>query len=121
MQRACQPVLSLCQHGCAGRRLDNGRRGRMVAMSVGDEDMSDGFAAHGFKQCRDMEAVVGAGIDDRYLIATDDVADRTFESERAGIVGRNRTHPRRHFLDLIGRKSETLVEWNVVTHWPAVP
>src|SRR5262249_51659269 len=51
---------------------------------------------------------------------TDDVADRTFESERARIVGCDRTHPRRHVLDLIGRESKTLIAWNVVIHWPAI-
>ena len=116
MQRAGQPVRPLRENFGAGRRLDLGHRRRMVAMSVGDEDVRHRLAAHRVEQRRDMGIVVGAGIEDRHLAATDDVADRALERERAGIVGRHRTYERRHLFCLVGLEIERLVERDVVGH-----
>ena len=71
----------------AGRRLDLGHGRRMIAVGMGDENVGDGFAAHGVEQRGDMGVVVRPGIDDRDLAAADDVAHRALEGERAGIVG----------------------------------
>ena len=88
----------------------------MVAVGMGHQDMRDGFVTHCIKQRRDMHDIVGAGIDNRHLAVPDDVADRTFERERAWIIGHDRAYAGRHFLDLIGLEAETLVERNVVIH-----
>ena len=96
MQRPRQPVRALREYLGAGRRLHLGRRRRMIAVGMGDENMGDGFAAHGIEQRRDMGVVVGAGIEDRDLAAADDVAHRTLEGERARIIGDDGAHARRH-------------------------
>ena len=116
MQRASEPVRALGENFCAGRGLDLGHRRRMVAMGVGDEDVRHRLAAHRVEQRRDMGVVVGAGIEDRHLAAADDVADRALEGERARIVGRHRTHQRRHLFRPVGLEIERLVERDVVGH-----
>ena len=85
-------------------------------MRVGDKDVGYSFAANRLKQRRDMRGIVGTGIDNRHLVAADDVTNCAFEGEWARIVRGNRPHAGTHLLDLIGRKSEALVEWNVVIH-----
>jgi hypothetical protein len=67
-----------------------------------------------------MRGIVGTGIDNRHLVAADDVADRAFESEWAWIVGGDRPHAGRYLLDLIGCEVKTFIEGDVVVHWPAV-
>ena len=82
----------------------------MVAMGVGDEDVRHRLAAHGVQERRNMGVIVGAGIEDGDIAAADDVADRAFEGERAGIIGGNRPHAGRHLGRLVGHKIESLVE-----------
>ena len=53
MQRTRGAMRTFGQHQRAGRRLDRGHAGRMVAMGVGDEDVRHGLAAHRVEQCRD--------------------------------------------------------------------
>ena len=88
----------------------------MIAMGMGDENVADGFAAHGVEQRRDMRVVVGAGIEDRHFAAADDVAHRAFEGERAGIVGHDRADARRDLAHRVGREVERLVEGDVLGH-----
>ena len=106
----------LRQYLGAGRIFDFSRGRRVIAMRVSNEDMRNGFVTHCIQQRRDMRDIVGAGIDNRHLAAPDDVADCTFERERAWIIGHDRAHAGRHFLDLIGLEAETLVERNIVVH-----
>ena len=120
LERPRQPVRTLGEHLGAGRRFDFGHRGRMIAMGMGDENMGDGFAAHGVKQRADMRIVVGAGIENRDFAAADDVAHRALERERAGIVGDDRAHARRDVAHPVGLEIERLVERNVVVHAAAL-
>jgi len=92
----------------------------MVAMRMGNKNVGHGFAAHGVEQCRDMGGVVGARVDNRYLPAADNVTDGPFKRVRARVVGGNRPHAGRYPLDPIRRKTETLVERDVVIHWVTV-
>src|ERR1051325_314350 len=88
----------------------------MVAMRVGDEDMRHRLAAHRIEQCRDMRRIVRARIDDRYLAASDDVADRAFEGERARVVRDDAAYARGELLGAAGRQLEHLIIWDVVSH-----
>jgi len=100
----------------AGRRFDLGHRGRMIAVCMGDENMADGLVAHGIEEGRDMGVVVRAGIEDRDRAAPDNVTHRTFERERARIIGDHRAHARRHGFHGVGFEIEGLVEGDVVAH-----
>ena len=97
MQRPRRAMRAFGINRGAGRCLDLGHGGRMVAMGVGDENVGHGLAAHGIEQRRDMGVVVRAGIEDRDFAAADDVADRAFEGERARIVGDHGPHAGRDF------------------------
>src|SRR5262249_26303969 len=74
----------------------------------------DGLAAHDVEQRLDMCRVVRPGIDDRDLTATDDVADRALERERARIVGQDAANAGRDLFGASWRQVEILVERNVV-------
>ena len=56
-------------------------------MRVSDENVGHRFAAHSVKQSGDMARIVRAGIDDRHLVATNDITHRPLEGERARIIG----------------------------------
>ena len=115
-ERPRRAVRSFGEHGCAGRRLDEWRRRRMVAVRVRHENVRDGFAAHRVEQCRNMPLIGGPRIDDRHLPGTDDVADRAFESEGAGIVGENAPHSGSYLVNGSRIEVELSVERNVVGH-----
>ena len=116
MKRPSQPMRPLRVDCGAGRRLDLGHRGRMIAMGVGDENMGDGLAAHRVEQRRDMGVVVGAGIEDRHLAAADDVADRALEGERARDCWPPRRAPAAPPRRRSGLEIESFVERDVVAH-----
>ena len=116
MQRTGQPVRPLRVDCRAGRRLDLRHRRRMIAMSVGDENMGDGLVAHGIEQRSDMGVVIGAGIEDRHFAAADDVAHRALEGERARIVGHHGADAGRHLACGVGLEIERFVEGDVVAH-----
>jgi hypothetical protein len=116
MERARQTVRSLGVNRRAGCSLDFPRRGRMVAVGVGDENGGDSVAAHGVEQRCDVRIVVGAGIEDRDFAAADNVADRTFVGERPGIVGDDRSHSGRHRCGATRHQFECLVIADVVVH-----
>ena len=88
----------------------------MIAMGMGDENVRDGFAAHGIEQRRDMGIVIGAGIEDRDFAAADDVTHRALEGERARIIGDHRAHAGRDLRHRVGLEIESLVERDVVAH-----
>ena len=88
----------------------------MVAMRVGDEDVRDRLVADRIEDRLRVRLVVGAGVDDRDLSASDDVGDGAGEGERAGIVGDDPADAWRNLFDLIGWKVEALVEGDVVAH-----
>ena len=102
----------------AGRRLDLGRRRRMIAMGMGDENVGYGFAAHRIEQRGNMGVVLRTGIDDRDLAAADDVAHRALEGERARIIGDDGAHAGRHVGGAAGHQIECLVVSDVVAHSP---
>ncbi len=106
MQRPRQPVRALGEHFCAGRRLDLRHRRRVIAMRMGDENVGDGFVAHGIEQRRHMGVVVRPRIEDRHFAAADDVAHRALEGERARIVGQHRADARRDVPHRVGLEVE---------------
>src|SRR5690348_9864368 len=59
----------------------------MVAMAVGDEDMSDLLAFDRRGDSLEMRLVGAAGIDDRDLACSDHIGIGAEKSVRAGIVG----------------------------------
>ena len=61
MQRAGQPVRALGENSCAGRGFDLGRRRRMVAMGMSDDDVSHRLAAYRVEQRLDMCLSSGPG------------------------------------------------------------
>jgi|SRR5215468_997249 hypothetical protein len=113
-------MRSLRQYLRASRGLDLGRGRRMIAVRMGDKDVGNGFAAHGVQKRRDMRSILRPGIDNRHVVAADDVTDRAFEGEWAWIIGSNRPHAGRDLLDLIGYETETLIERDVIVHLAAV-
>ena len=116
VQRPRQPVRPLGEHFCAGRRLDLRHRRRVIAMRMGDENVGDGFVAHGIEQRRHMGVIVRSRVEDRHFAAADDVAHRALEGERARIVGQHRADARRDVADRIGLEVEALIEGDVVAH-----
>src|ERR1700683_3977027 len=107
---------SMSAEAASGRCLDLWHAGRVIAVRVGDENMSDGLAADCVEQRADMRIIVGSGIEDRDLAATDDVTHRALVGERSGIVGDQRAYARRHLFGVAGHKIEALVERNFVAH-----
>src|ERR1700761_6370004 len=107
-------MRSLSIHGSACRSLEPSGIRRMVAMSVGDDDMRHGLAAHRVQQCLRMRLAVRTGIDDRYFALTHDVADRTGEGERAWIVAEHPAYAGTRFLDDPGLEREVTIERHVV-------
>src|SRR5215468_4187794 len=101
------------------RGLDTRRRRRMIAMSMGDEDVGYGLALNGVEKRFDVRLVERAGIDHSDTIPADNVADRALEGERPWIVTEQSAHARIDLLDLAGRKIEASVERDVVTHQAA--
>ena len=93
VQLARGAVRPLRQHDRAGRGLDRTYGRRMIAVGVRDQDMGDGFTAHGIKQRLHMRRIVRPGIDDRDFAAADDVTHRALEGERARIVGEDAAQP----------------------------
>src|SRR6516165_1601324 len=85
----------------------------MIAMSVSDENVGDGLAAHGVEQRGDMRLIKRSGIDDRDLALSDDVGDRSLVGERARIIRKQAPHPWLRLLDLAGDEVERLVEGDV--------
>ena len=116
VQRPRRPVRPLAIGDRPGRRLDLGRRRRMVAMGVGDDDVGHRLAAHRVEQRIDVLLVEGTGIDDGDLAAPDDVAQRPLEGERARIVDQDAPHAGRDLLDHAGGEVEGSVEGDVVSH-----
>ena len=108
IERARRAVRALGIDGRAGRGLDGGRRGRMVAMGVGDEDVRHGLAAHRIEHRLDVVLVLRTRIDDRDLAAPEDVAERALEGERPGIVGDDAAHARHDLLGAAGLEVEDL-------------
>jgi hypothetical protein len=98
----------------ASRRLDPRRVRRVVAVSMGDENMRHGLATHRIQQRLGMRLVVGAGIDDRNLALAHDVADGAGERERARIVAEHPPHAGPGFLGDTRLEREIAVERDVV-------
>src|SRR4029079_931484 len=88
----------------------------MVAMRVRDKDVRHRLAAHRIEQRSDVRLIVRTRIDDRDLASPDDVADRTLEGERAGVVRHDTADARRDLFGEAGFESEDPVVWNVVCH-----
>src|SRR3954471_22324762 len=88
----------------------------MVAVSVSDDDVRHGLAAHRIEQCRDMRLIHRTRIDDRHAALPDDITDRALESEWAWIVAQDAPNAGHDLLNGVGRKVETLVVWNVFAH-----
>src|SRR5437764_5040795 len=103
----------------AGCRLDGGHGGGMIAMRMRDENVRHGLTAHGVEQRSDVSRIVGSGIDDRDLAASDDVTHCPFEGERTRIVGDDTAHTRRKLFGAAGSELEYSVIWNVVGHCAA--
>src|SRR5712691_1756743 len=57
----------------------SGRRGRMIAVGMGDEDVRHRLASHGLDEGRDVRLVERPWIDDGDPALSDDVADRPLE------------------------------------------
>src|SRR5262245_16551880 len=60
--------------------------GRVVAVSMSDQDVRDRLVPNGIEQRSDMHFVERTGIDDGDAITADDIADRSLEGERPWIV-----------------------------------
>ena len=102
-------------HG-AGCGFDPRHGGGMVAMGVGNENVGDGFPAHGIEQRGDMRLVEWTGIDDGDLPAAHDIGDGPLEREWPGIVGEEAPHAGHHLLYRFRREIKALVERNVRAH-----
>ena len=116
VQRTRRPVRPLCESRRAGRRLDGGGAGGVVAMRMGDDDMRHALATHGIEQRCPMRRVVRTGIDDRHLAAADDIAQRPLEGERPRIVREDPPHSGYHLVDGAGREVENPIEGDCVGH-----
>src|SRR5689334_132308 len=86
--------------------LDARCRGRVVAMSVSDQDVRDCLVPNGIEQRIDMRFVKWPWVDDGNTIVADNIADRSLEGERSWIVAKHPAHARIDFLDLAGWKVE---------------
>ncbi len=85
-------------------------------MCVRDEDVRDGLTAHRIEQRRDVSRIVRARVDDRDVAAPDDVADRTLEGERPGIVGDDAAHAWRNLFGAAGLEIENAIVRDVFGH-----
>ena len=85
----------------------------MIDVRVGDEDVRDRFAAHRIENGFRMRRIVRSRIDHRDLASADDVAKRSREAERPGIVAENPPQARHHLLDHACLQREILVEANI--------
>ena len=88
------------------------RRGHVIDVGVGDEDVRHRLAAHGLEHGLDMILLIGARIDDRHLAVTDDVGAGALEGEGAGIAGDDAADQRRHFHRRAVVELEVLDEGN---------
>src|SRR2546423_4046681 len=113
---ACGAMRALTEGWRARRGFDALRGGRVVAMSMRDQDMRDRLVPNRIDERLDMRFVKRPGINDGNAIAADNVADRSLERERSWIVAQQPAHPRIDFLNLSRSKVEELVEWDIVPH-----
>src|SRR5271163_949970 len=82
-----------------GYRLQRRCRRRMVAMSVGDQDMGHLLAGKSSQQCRDVVFEIRAGIDNRDFAVADNIGPGAAEGERARITRDDAANARRHPLE----------------------
>src|SRR6516164_1145554 len=101
-----------------GRRLQWRGRRRMVAMGVGDQDVSDPLARETGEQRLDMVSKVGAGVDYRYLVGADDIRSGPSKRERAGVAGDDAVNPRCHRFEPAIFEGEVAAERDVDGHDP---
>ena len=113
-----RPVGAGADDRRAGRRAERRRRRRMVAMGMGDEDVADAPSLRRAQQRFDMRRVDRAGIDDRHLLAADDVTAGPGRGEGRGIVGDDPSHQRRDLGRLAGRRLDRPLEDEFVVRCP---
>ena len=85
-------------------------------MGVGDQDMGDALARETGEQRLDMPGEVGAGIDHRNFVITDDVCSRAPEGEGAGIARDDPAQPGCHRLEPAVFERELAAEGNLDCH-----
>src|SRR2546423_15275361 len=112
---ACGAMRTLTEGWRARRGFDPLRRGRVVAMSMRDQDMRDRLVPNRIEERLDMRFVKRPGINDGNAIAADNVADPSLERERSWLVAQQPAHARKAFLDLATSKVDALVESDIVT------
>src|SRR3954453_1695338 len=83
--------------------------GRVVAVSMSDQDVRDRLVPNRIEKRIDMRVVKRPWVDDGNTVAADNIADRSLEGERSWIVAKQPAHARIDFLDLAGGKVEALV------------
>ncbi len=85
-------------------------------MGVGDDDMRHRLAAHGIEQRGKVGRVDRPRIHDCDLAATDDVAERPLECERARIVSQDAPHAGHDIVHDARSEIENAIERNVLGH-----
>src|SRR5712671_3544623 len=96
--------------------LDACCSGRVVAMSMRDQDMRDHLVSNRIEERLDVRFVKWPWVNDGNAISAHNIADRSLERKRSRIVAQQPPQARVHFLDLAGRKVEALVERDIVAH-----
>src|SRR5262245_40980121 len=113
---ACSAMRALAESGRPRCGLDARCSRRMVAMSMRDDDMRDRLVPNGSEERLDMRFVERPGIDDGNTTTADNIAHRSLEGERSGIVAEQPAHARIDLFDPARRKVEALVKRDIVTH-----
>jgi hypothetical protein len=88
----------------------------MVAMGVGDQDVSDALARETREQRLDMIGKVGAGVDYRNLAGADDIRSCPSKCERAGVAGHDAANPRCDRLEPAVFERELAAEGDLDSH-----
>src|SRR3954451_11435179 len=97
-----------------GRSLDARGVGRVIPVSVGDQNMRHRFAPHCIKQRRGVFLVVWAWIDDRDLAPANDITDCPRQGEWAGVIAENPPHTRPNFLRDTRLERKVAIEGHVL-------
>src|ERR1044071_4881865 len=96
---AMRPLTDAWRARCS---IDAHRCGGVVAVSMRNQDVRDGFVANSIEQRIDMRLVKRPRVDDGNTIAADNITARSLEGERSGIVAKQPAHARIDFFDLAG-------------------
>ena len=89
--RVARPAAEAGRLGAGGCK-QRGQSVGVIAVRVGDEHVAEPALADGFEDGFQVRGILGAGIDQREIVAADDVGVGALEGERAGIVGNDADH-----------------------------